>query len=111
MIPALCIISASEIAKVFPDFTYQWAEDNPHQFQDLLYEVGMDKNYKFEVQTDVQHKNRFGELVVCDRYVGIERTDREWLESGVASQEAKDRAASNKLLEDLYRRKGLYSSE
>ena len=111
MITAILIVSASEIAKVLPDFTYAWTEANPHKFQDLLFEIGMDINHKFEVQECVQHKNRFGEVVICDRYVGVERTDKAWVESGYASVEAQDRSRNNKLLNDLYRMKGMYGRD
>jgi phosphoribosylpyrophosphate synthetase len=33
---ALKIISASEIAAVMPEFTYDWADNNPRVFQDTL---------------------------------------------------------------------------
>ena len=111
MITAICIISASEIAKVMPEFTYQWVEENPHAFQDLLHGLGMDITTRFETQSDIQHKNRFGEVVICDRYVGVERCDSAWVKSGYASQEAIDKSKGNKLLDDLYRKKGMYNRD
>lgn len=107
MIIALCIISASELAKVIPDFSYSKSEENPQWFLDLLYGLGMDTTAPIERQETIQHKNRCNEIVVCDRWVGYERTDSEWIVSGYASQEAKDKAMNNRLIEDLYRRKGL----
>ena len=59
-----------------------------------------------ERQENLQHRNRFNEVVICDRYVGNERTDKEWLNSGYASQEAKDKATGSKMLADLYRLRG-----
>ena len=103
---ALCIISVSEIAKVIPSITYQWIEDNRHKFLDMLYELGMNTNQPIEYQKEIQHKNRFGEIRICDRYVGNERTCKEWIESGYASQEAIDKASGNKMIVDLYRLKG-----
>lgn len=111
MISAVCVISASELAKVMPNFTYQWAEENPHKFQDILFGLGMDISLPIEVQETIQHRNRFDEIVICDRWVGTERVDKEWVESGYASVEARDRALNNKLLNDLYRRKGMYNRD
>lgn len=103
---ALCIISVSEIAKVIPSITYQWIEDNRHKFLDMLYELGMNTNQPIEYQKEIQHKNRFGEIRICDRYVGNERGDPAWINRGYASKEALDRSLNNKLLLDLYRLKG-----
>lgn len=107
MITALCIISASEIQLAKPDFTYEWTETNKKEFDQILYEFGMDTTQQIERQENIQHVNRMNKVVVCDRWVGYERTDKEWINSGYASKAAKDKASNNKLLEDLYRSKGL----
>ena len=106
MITALCIVSASEITMVKPDFTYDLIKNNPEEFLDILHQFGMDVTQGIETQENLQHRNRAGNIVQCDRYVGYERTDREWITSGFASQEAKDKQLNNKILNDLYRRKG-----
>lgn len=115
MIVALCIVSASDIAFVMRDFTYQWAEENKEDFEKLLYKFGMDIRYVYEEQdgegegevgTGIQHTNRQNKVVKCKRWVGMERTDDEWLKSGHASREAKDKASGSKLLADLYNQKG-----
>ena len=59
----------------------------------------------FEIQPNIQHRNRFNEVVICDRFVGNERIDPNWINSGYASKEAKDKASSNKILDDIYRSK------
>lgn len=105
-IAALCIVSVSELAKVKPEITYDWIEDNRDEFLDILYSIGMNTKQPVERQENLHHRNRFNELVVCDRYVGNERTDPEWIKSGYASQEAKDKATGSKLLADLYRLRG-----
>lgn len=107
MIIALCIISASELAKVIPNFSYEMVEADNTWFTDLLYSLGMDITAPIERQEVIQHKNRFNEVTVCDRWVGYERVDPQWIKSGYASQEARDKATNNRLLEDLYRRKGM----
>ena len=104
---ALKYVSAVDIAKVFPSFTYDYIKTNPKEFQDILYQFGMNINYMYEIQEDKQHKSIEGKLVQADRYVGQERTDKEWLDSGWASREAKDKSSGSKLLNDLYRMKGL----
>lgn len=103
---ALCIISASEIAKVMPEFTYDFPDNYPHEFQDLLWSLGVDIKQPIERQFTIQHKNRFGEVVICDRWVANERYDLEWIRSGYASVEAVDKSKNNRLLNDIYRLKG-----
>lgn len=105
-IVALCVVSVSEIAKVIPDITYKWIEDNRSEFLDMLYELGMNVKQPIEYQREIQHKNRFNEVVICDRYVGNSRLDSEWINSGYADQSTVDKASGNRLVLDLYRIKG-----
>ena len=105
-IAALCIVSISELAKVKPDITYDWIDNNRSEFLDMLKSIGMNIHQGIERQENLQHRNRFNEVVICDRYVGNERLDKEWLNSGYASQEAKDKATGSKMLADLYRLRG-----
>lgn len=104
---ALSIVSAADIAVVKPDFTYDWTISNPKAFQDILHEFGMDVTSMWEVQDDVIHTTRMNKVVQCTRYVGSERTDKEWINSGYASREAKDKSSGSKLLNDIYRGKGM----
>jgi hypothetical protein len=106
-IVALCYISAMDLFEVMPSFSYKWAEDNPVLFNELLEQFGGDTTSFIEVQKDVIHRCRTGRLVTCDRYVLNERIDDEWVNSGYASREAKDKANGSRLLNDLYRMKGL----
>ena len=106
MIIALCIVSASEIAKVMPSFTYDMVEKDRDTFLDILYQFGMDIKQPIEIQKDLMHRNRMNNIVQCDRYVGYERTDKIWIESGYASREAKDKSTGNKLIKDIYRMRG-----
>ena len=73
-------------------------------FEEFLYRVGFDRNIKVlpdnaeeELNPDdytfyqvdfVEHRNRAGVVVKCDRYVGFERLDTEWIKSGNASEMA-----------------------
>ena len=104
---ALSIVSAADIAEVKPDFTYQWAEENKGDFYEILWAFGMNVNQGVEIQEAANHRTRLNRLVNCDRYVGNERTDKAWIESGYASREAKDKASGSKLLADIYRGKGM----
>lgn len=105
-ITALCIISMTEIAKVIPTITYEWINEHKHEFLQMLHELGCNANQPIEYQPDVLHVNRFNETVFSDRWVAAERTDKEWIESGYASYEAKCKSLNNKMLTDLFRMRG-----
>lgn len=100
-------ISESEIVAVYPEYQASWLEDNIDDLKSVLFDLGMDTNQHFEVQPVTQHRNRLGKVVTCARYVGEERLDIDWLKSGMASREAKDKAKNSQMLDDLYRMKGL----
>lgn len=108
---ALSYISFSEIQKVDKSITPEWAESNIERFHSILHNLGMDMEIPYDWQRNIQHRNRFNEIVTCDRIVGNSRTDKEWVESGYASLEAIDKSKKSKLLTDLYRMKGLVQSK
>ena len=111
-IVALRYISFSEINKVDKTITPEWASKNPEAFNTILYNLGMDISIPYDWQVNIQHRNYFNEVVTCDRIVGNERLDKEWLEGNkLASTEAKDKARKSKLVIDLYRLKGMVESE
>lgn len=63
--------------------------------EEVLYQIGFDKERWFN-ETDsfyeileCKHKTRTGKIVEGKRYSGHERLDNAWLESGLASEEAK----------------------
>lgn len=103
-------ISLSEIQKVQPKFTSKYIEDNKDEFLQVLHNLGCDTKEYVMVQHDIQHRNIFNEIVTCDRYVCDERIDDEWLNSGYASIEARDKAIGSKILTDSYRLRGLVES-
>ena len=100
-------ISESEIAAVYPEYQANWLEDNIEDLKSVLFDLGMDTNQHFELQPVTQHRNRLGKVVTCARYTGEERSDPEYLKSGMASREAKDKAKNSQMLDCLYREKGL----
>ena len=65
----------------------------------------MDIRYPHEAQ-DVQHRNRFGNIISCLRFVGNERYDTEWVNSSYASCAAIDKSKNNYLLTDIYASRG-----
>lgn len=105
-IAAHVFISLSEIREVFPDVTLESLNDNPDDLKQMLHDLGMSLDTEIEVQENIHHRNRFGQIVQCTRWVGDERTDETWLKSGYASQAAKDKAKGGRLLLDMYRLKG-----
>ena len=110
-IAAISYVSLSEIQTVANWVTEEFIEENPDIFKKMLFDLGMDVyNYPWEVQ-NVTHRNRFGNIITCPRYVGNERVDSEWVNSPYSSIEARDKSLNNKILNDLYRFKGLVESE
>lgn len=105
-IVAIRVVSLSELYKADSKFTEKYAMENPDELKQVLYDSGIDLNQPHEHQFN-QHRNNFNEVYHGSRWVGLERIDAVWLESGLASREAKDKAKGNKLLVDLYRSKGL----
>ena len=103
-ITALVIISLSELQTINPKYTEEWSENTP-ELEQTLFSLGANTKSPYEKQTD-QHRNRFGNLITCSRWVCAERTDKEWIESGYASQAAIDKASGSRLIRDLYRLKG-----
>lgn len=106
-IAALVCISESEIAEVYKDYDSTWDKEQPDKLKGILYEAGLDTNTHYEKQEDILHRNIMNKVVKCHRWVGNSRTDKAWINSGYASAEAIDRSKCNRLLDDLYRSKGL----
>lgn len=109
-IVAYVYVSESEVIKLAPDYTAKWEEQNLEQLEQILYSFGLNTKQRYRRYDGLPHRNRFGEVVVCSRWVGNERADKEWLDSGFASREAIDRSKNNKLLDNLYAQRGLTHS-
>lgn len=107
MICATLHVSETEIAALYPDYQYSWYENDKEKLAGILYELGIDTKQHWEYQEPVQHRNRMNKLVTSGRYYGNERSDESWLNSGLASEAAKDKAKNSRLLDDLYREKAL----
>lgn len=102
LIVAAVIVSESELLHI-PYYEKNMHNSNEIQFKNILYDLGMDTTRAFAKQEGLIHRNRLNQVVKCTRWVGEERQDYLWIESGYASQEAKDKYTGNKLLEDSYR--------
>ena len=100
---ALVYISSSEINKITPNWDENFCTEHHTLFTKMLHELGMDTSKPIEQQENLQHRNRFDEVVICTRWVGHERSDVEWIKSGYASQEALDRNKNSRLLDSSYR--------
>ena len=108
MIDSTYIISESEIAILYPKYDVSWLVENIDSLKSVLWDLGMDTiNENFTLSEVVQHRNRLGKIVTSGRYIGIQRSDDEWLRSGYATQEAIDKARNSPMTDDLYRSKGL----
>lgn len=107
-IAAIRIVSLSELYAANNKFTemYSMQAENQDELMQVLYSAGIDLNQPWEHQFNT-HRNNFNEVYNGSRWVGLERIDKQWLQSGLASREAVDKAKGNKLLVDLYRSKGL----
>ncbi len=103
---ALVYISLSELQTIDRKYTEDWADSSEQELLGVLRGLGIDVSQSVERQV-VEHRNRFGNLITGSRWVGCERIDKEWIESGYASQEAKDKAVGSKLVFDLYRLRGM----
>lgn len=55
--------------------------------QRILHENGMDMNKHYKVERRL-HRNLRKKVVECDLFMGYERTDKEWIATGVASMDA-----------------------
>ena len=63
--------------------------------EEVLYQIGFDKEHWFNESDsfyeimECKHKTRTGKVVEGKRYSAYERLDSDWLNSGLASEEAK----------------------
>lgn len=108
MIDCTHLISETEIAMLYPEYDSSWLIENIDDLKTILWDMGMDTlNENFTLSEVVQHRNRLGKVVTSARYVGIERSDNDWMKSGYASQAALDKARNSPMTDCLYREKGL----
>lgn len=108
MIDNTYILSETEIAMLYPEYDVSWLVENIDDLKTILWDMGMDTlNENFTLSEVVQHRNRLGKVVTSGRYVGVERSDDDWLQSGYASEVAMDKSRNSPMTDCLYREKGL----
>lgn len=79
-------LSLSDLVGI-PDFLNAYAKEDKAAINEVLYRNGMEVSQGYEIVVR-NHRNLRNEVVTCERYEGVERIDREWLQSGAASMEA-----------------------
>jgi hypothetical protein len=79
-------LSVSDLSSI-PKFQEAFATANTKAIESILFENGMEVTHGYEVNKRM-HRNLKGSVVDCERFEGVERLDREWLQSGAASMEA-----------------------
>ena len=105
-IAAFGAISLSELQTIDASLTKEYFEADPEALKKILHDLGLDVyNYPVDEQ-NVQHRNRFGNVITTWRWVCNERIDKEWVNSGYASQAAIDKASGSRLLVDCYMQRG-----
>lgn len=108
MIDNTYLVSETEIALAYPEYDSSWLVENIDDLKTVLWDFGMDTvNENFTLSEVVQHRNRLGKIVTSGRYIGQERSDDEYLNSGYASEAALDKARNSPMTDCLYREKGL----
>lgn len=102
-------VSESEIVMVCPEYQNSWYDDETkkEKLKQILNDFGMDTSRPIYVQGPFQHRNKLNKLVTCFRYYGDERLDSDWINSGYASLEAKDKVNGGKFIQELYQARGL----
>jgi len=107
---ASCIVSESELQLQSPLFKAEDSVDTngnlEEWFLDVLCEMGMDTRQSIKFDLSITHRNKLNKVVTCGRWLGEERTDPAWLNSGYASRAAKDKAGGSFLVEESYRQRG-----
>lgn len=86
--------------------TKEWIEAEQNNDQEaknkILWMCGIDVHHEDGVEEElVEHRNWQKQVVKCIRYVGVERKDKEYLRSGLASMEGHMAAASNDVRKDM----------
>src|SRR5690554_3784160 len=86
--------------------TKEWlqAEENNDQEakNKILWICGIDVHHEDGVEEElVEHRNWQKQVVKCIRFTGVERRDKSWLRSGLASMEGHMAAASNDVRKDM----------
>lgn len=104
------ILTEGEIQKILPSFKKEMLLSTKKEVQDILtkflFQLGIDYKRGFEIEEQqVTTKNRLGELDSSARIYFKERTDKIWLNSGYASELAKEVSSDPTLSRVLFKMK------
>jgi hypothetical protein len=86
------IISDSELQALGDEGYIDYQPDlylkNPKYFQKICFMLGADTQFFSRLEVDtLQHRNKLGQVVQCNRYVWPERQDKAWVHSKYASMD------------------------
>lgn len=82
-------------------------QEHPSKFREYLHELGADINKPMLMQNKKHRSEEDLKVYTGTRWVCEERQDEDWINSGYASQQAKDKFFKNRIVEDLYRSRSL----
>jgi hypothetical protein len=102
---AYVIFSASELVKHYKDWHTGLLETQRADVNTLFRNLGGDTSRGIEVQEGLQHRNKFNEVVTCDRYVMLERTDKAWITSEWCSFDNKMENSDPEVVKDIVKMK------
>lgn len=93
-------LSEGDLSKL--DFwTSDYPEKNKKEFEEMMFKYGADINYKIEVVEDTHRLRTSKNEYTGKRFVFVERTDRGWLNSGLATIEAYMAASDPEIQKDI----------
>src|SRR5690554_4268336 len=94
-------ISLSDLVSVKEWMAAENKEDEEEK-KKILYSLGLDVYHEDGVEEEYStHRNLKKQIVTCVRYIARERTDYEWLSSGMATMEAHMAAADTETRKDM----------
>lgn len=95
------VVSESDLKHKYSWWDTTKALEDKDFFQRALWFEGIDPRNGIETQEGLTHRDQQGKLQTCVRWVGLERSDTEWLRSGNSSMEAQYFSAEPSVKADL----------
>jgi hypothetical protein len=80
-------LSEADLLKL-SNYHHKLNEENPTLLREILFMHGADVGHEFECVVDTHRMRTSNKVYTGKRFVYVERTDKEWLCSGIASMEA-----------------------
>lgn len=79
------VLSISDLLLI-DNFKAAFGSDDKVVLEKILFDNGIDVEEPYTLEYS-KHRNLRGNIVSCERFVGIERSDISWLKSGASSWE------------------------